>query len=233
VFPDGHLATATLRLDQSGNPGANLLSACLLARSLSNTRAARLLFDAGHVVEARILVRTSVENLIYLGALGNEGETFVKKMLHDEAWSSLTRGQGLFDVEHARDGMPRETASNLSRFLKQVKTEWPDATSLNPKAVAKDNDVRAAYIFYQELSSDAAHPSLTALNRYLVQKDENKIVELNPAPPILIGEAQSTLCLAAMSLLGACAAANQLLGETSGGAGLNSLGEAYMQLASR
>jgi len=48
----------------------------------------------------------------------------------------------------------------------------PKAKLLNPKEALKDSVMRRSYLFYSQLSSDAAHPSITALKRHMLRIKE-------------------------------------------------------------
>jgi len=86
-------------------------------------------------------------------------------------------------------------------------------------------------VLYQKLSSDAAHPSLTALKRHFVQSAGTEGLLLKPR--IKDGEAMDTAFLASMALLGGCIAANDALGGTAGGKRLEGLVAEYDKLAAR
>jgi hypothetical protein len=154
------------------------------------------------VVEARTLVRTIFENKFYLFALVTEGATFVEKMVGDEIWSQTTRGQSLLSEPQARDGMSGDARERLRAYLRGLAGERPKPSSLNPKGIVSTTDISAGYIFYQELSADAAHPSITALNRHVVETEEGEIRAICLRPPMRIDEVRETALLATMALFG-------------------------------
>jgi hypothetical protein len=60
--------------------------------------------------------------------------------------------------------------------MKQAKQRFTGAKTLSPKEVASVRpDFEKTYIFYAQLSSDAAHPSIDALHRYLVPHNADEI----------------------------------------------------------
>jgi hypothetical protein len=97
--------------------------------------------------------------------------------------------------------------------------------------VITGDDISAAYVYYQQLSSDAAHSSITALSRHLVVSEENEVLRLRPR--IEDGEAMDTAFLASMALLGGCIAANDAFGKTTGGERLDGLVAEYHEIAAR
>ena len=80
----------------------------------------------------------------------------------------LALGQNIFATEIELD---KEIGQRLRTFLRTSKRRFEKAKSLLPKQVAQIRpDFEKTYIFYGQLSSDAAHPSVTALNRYVLPK---------------------------------------------------------------
>ena len=102
-----------------------------------------------------------------LGAVSRqEGEAFARKMLHDTMHHRRARGQFLF---HNRFEIPQEIEARLRTWMKETSKEFPSLQSLNPSEVAKAaGDSGKTYIFYSALSSNSAHPSVDALNRYII-----------------------------------------------------------------
>ena len=91
------------------------------------------------------------------------------------------------------------------------------------------------YVFYAELSADAAHPTLDALQRYFVRAREGgevvRGIDINPPPKPR--EAVGTLLYACEALLGVCVGCNEMLGGTAAGAELAELVNEYQLLADR
>jgi hypothetical protein len=79
----------------------------------------------------------------------------------------------------------------------------------------KDSVLRQSYLIYSKLSGDAAHPSILALKRHLVRFVENgeQVMGLDLNPPERGTELAETLDLACNAMIGACVAANQILGH--------------------
>jgi hypothetical protein len=70
-------------------------------------------------------------------------------------------------------------------------------------------------LIYSKLSADAAHPSVLALKRYLVRliEDGEQVMGLDITPPETGVELMDTIDLACNAMIGACVAANQILGH--------------------
>jgi Family of unknown function (DUF5677) len=136
----------------------------LLARTISNIKGAVLLLAARRIVEARTITRCCLENLYWTVGLAEEGESFARKMRDDEMSHRKALGQSIFATEIQ---LEEEVASRLRNFIKGANSQ-ASARSLSPKQVAEIRpDFEKTYIFYGHLSADSAHPSVTALNRYV------------------------------------------------------------------
>jgi hypothetical protein len=70
------------------------------------------------------------------------------------------------------------------------------------------------YAYYALLSHDAAHPSITALNRHFRQLEHGHLTAI-VMPPFKPEERLATLDMACDALLGACLAVGAMLGGTS------------------
>jgi hypothetical protein len=224
---EGVAETARIKDDD-----ARLLAACLLARSISTARAVVHLICLGHVVEARMLARSIFENKFYLYRLARDGSAFAREMLADEVYHRGAQGETMFKEEQARETMGEESRARMKAFIKELRQENPNAKALNPKNAISGTDIGAAYPFYQLLSSDAGHPSVTALNRHVVEATE-EIVGLSLKPRIEEREVMDTAFLAAMALRGVCVAANVAFGGTTGGEQLDGLVAEYHEIAAR
>jgi hypothetical protein len=202
----GKIIVETGDVDLSEDFGGLVI--CLLARSVSIARAVIHLVDLGHVVEARMLARSMFENEIYLEQLASEdGKAFVDEIKEDSALHH--RGLGVAIAASLGGSARVEEIVALSR------QQNPKLKGLTPSNVATRGGMQAAYAFYKQLSSDAGHPSITALKRHFVESAGNGgfFVE----PQIKDGEAMNTAYLAAVALLWSCVAANEARGVTTEG----------------
>jgi hypothetical protein len=154
----------------------------------------------------------------------------VHKVRDDEMSHRRLRGQFMFD-----NGITLEAdvEDRLRTWLRTTNRTFSNAKLLNPKQVAALSDAGRSYIFYSQLSSDAAHPSVTALNRYVVPHTANEIGGIDLNPIVKDKEIEETLELLCQAVIGVCIGVNQILGGTEGGAKLNSLAEEYVALSNR
>ena len=103
----------------------------------------------------------------------------------------------------------------MRAIVKRVRQESPNATPLKPQKVISGTDISSASVIYQKLSSDAAHPSITALKRHFVESTGTGCFSLKRQ--VKDGEVMDTAVLASMALLICCIAANDTFGRTTGG----------------
>jgi hypothetical protein len=203
-----------------GSADPKVVAATLLIRTTSNFKGAMVLARQGMIVETRTLTRCCVENLLWLGRLAAEGDSFVKEMGLDEARSRQKRAKFILDmplpVEEATETRLKETYENLS-------TQWPKAKFLNPKGVAEGGQIESIYLQYSQLSADAAHPSLTALCRYLLHEEGTSMRGIDVCPVPRSGEMASTVHIACIALISACVAFNQIVGPTIPGRAINGI----------
>lgn len=116
--------------------------------------------------------------------------------------------------------------------MKQAKQQFTGAKTLSPKEVASVRpDFEKTYIFYAQLSSDAAHPSIDALHRYLVPHSGDEIGGVDIEPVVKDTEIELTLYYLCSAVMGVCVGVNQMLGGTSGGRVLNQLADEFSSLS--
>ncbi len=101
---------------------------------------------------------------------------------------------------------------------------------LSPKDVALGGLLRDGYLIYTQLSADAAHPTVTSLNRHVGHRETNNeaVVEVAPVPND--AEVTMTWDWACNAMLGACVAVNEILGGTQAGQKLEQIAERYKAL---
>jgi hypothetical protein len=214
------------RIKAGEGAGARVLAAALLARSISTAHAVGPLIGLGHVVEARMLVRSLFENMFYLFRLArDDGSVFARQMQADDQ-----RHRGLLGKE-IEAAMGDEVGSRVKEIAEELLLKSRGEKHLSPKSAISGTEIERAYIYYKQLSVDAAHPSITALNRHLVETEGNEVLRLKPR--IKDGEAMNTAFLASMALLGGCIAANTAFGGRGEGGRLEGLIAEYHEIAAR
>lgn len=228
IFLSDHWNTPDLR---STDP--KIIAVFLLVRTLSNFEGVIELMRLPRIVEARVLTRCCFENLFTMAALRNQGRSFVTDMIEEHKADRKARAE--FLLEQTAGHPNREWEHKLRSFLRNIAQKKARTTSLSPKRVAKKGPLFKGYVFCAELSADAAHPTLDALERYFVRTKENgevvRGIDINP--PARPREAVMTLLYACEAFLGVCVGCNEILGGTAAGAELGELVNEYQLLGDR
>jgi len=219
--------TAKLQITEKGFADEKIIAVTLLARTMSNLKGTMILISEKRIVEARTIARCCFENQYWSTALIEEGEQFTRKMVDDEMKHRTARGQLIF--QNGLDLDP-DVSARLRGWLKTTNQRYADAKTLNPKQVASVHAIGKSYIFYSQISSDAAHPSVASLNRYIVPHTPNEIGGIDVEPIVSENEIVDTLNLLCLAVMGVCVGVNQILGGTPGGEVLDGLATEYVDL---
>ncbi len=91
------LCEREIPIGPNGAADPKVVAATLLIRTTSNFKGAIVLARQGMIVETRTLTRCCVENLLWLGRLAAERDSFVKEMCFDEARNTQRRVQFIFN----------------------------------------------------------------------------------------------------------------------------------------
>jgi len=226
----GIFQTSEVQITDKGYADEQFLTLTLLARTISNLKGALLLLRAKRIVEARTITRCCFENQYWVVALAEQGEAFARKMVHDGAGHRRARGQLIFQSAVQIEASVKD---QLRGWMKQAKQNFADAKTLSPKEVASVRpDFEKTYIFYAQLSSDAAHPSIDALHRYLVPHKGDEVGGVDIEPVVKDVEIELTLYYLCSAVMGVCVGVNQILGGTPGGMVLNQLADVVSSLSS-
>jgi hypothetical protein len=165
-------ATADVPVTAKGFADEKVLAMMLLARTVSNLKGALLLIGGKQIVESRTITRCCLENLYWTVGLAEQGEAFVRMMRDDEMSHRKAQGQSIFGTEIELEA---SVEARLRAFMKDTNGKFATSKTLSPKQVAQiRTDFEKTYIFYGQLSSDAAHPSVSALNRYAVPENRGR-----------------------------------------------------------
>jgi hypothetical protein len=215
--------------DDKGTKFPTVWALALLARTISNIEAARILLDTNHPMEARTLVRCCWENFFCTAAIAKTGDAFLEKLDLDHGASQRKQAQRLRDFATNYGGGDVEVGKALSSFAEVMEKEYPKAAFLNHQRTAEDGTVGEGYVIYNVLSNDAAHPSITSLNRHILSMGRgNWTISANP--PIDQYESIQTLQLACSAVLGVCVAFYEVFGGGETGETLASLGDEFTRL---
>lgn len=194
---------------KAGHP--KIIAVLLLIRTLSNFRGTVILLRADRIVEARTIARCCFENLFHIAALSEDGQQFVREMAEDHEASRKARGE--FLIQQTGEIPEAEWQQRLRVFLASLGKGQTKRKSLDPKRVAARGPLLKGYVYYSQLSSDAAHPTLDALERYLGRSQENgepiRTIDINPL--VRPKERRETLLMACEALLGVCVGVMEIL----------------------
>jgi Family of unknown function (DUF5677) len=147
-----------------GTRDPRVIALALLARSLGHLKAVCHLLERGLITEARTLIRCIFENLFMQGGLAEGGDDFVHKMLDDIAKSRQSRGNWVLGwLDEQEDDSPYE--ERLRESMDKLRALYPKPRPINFGEITRDGALKNAYLWYKQLSADAAHPSLEALTR--------------------------------------------------------------------
>jgi hypothetical protein len=108
-----------------------------------------------------------------------------------------------------------------------MEKKHPKSPAMNHKKNAEDGSIKEAYIFYQVLSNDAAHPSARSLSRYVTWNGNGDDAEftLSAFPTDEPGEVEETIEFLCSVVLCVCVAANEAVGGSESGEKLVKLDE--------
>jgi Family of unknown function (DUF5677) len=203
----GIFSRSNIAVTDQGSADVKVLGLMLLARTLSNLKAALTLVEAGLIVEAKIIARCCFENSYWVGALVKEGDRFRTAMVRHEMKHKRMRAQTIFATAEELKGDIRDKLSGWMREHKQ----YEDSPTLDPKGVCERAE-NESYMFYQHLSWDA-HPSVETLNRYYVAPDGGGVPGIDVDPAVRSTEAVEMLNLMCLAVLGVFFGVGDLLGH--------------------
>jgi hypothetical protein len=194
---------------ETGAADPKIVALLLLIRTLSNFRGTLILLRGDRIIEARTLTRCCLENLFTIAALSEGGQRFVLEMGEDHKASRKARTEFLMQqTGHLPD---TEWQPKLRAFIASLGKGQRKGKSLHPKKVAARGPLFKSYVCYAELSADAAHPTLDALQRYLGRARDKPIRTIDINPLVSPKERRLTLMMVCEALLGACIGVTQIL----------------------
>ena len=222
--------TATVPLSAKGTKDAKVWALALLARTIGNIEGAMLLLDAGRGIETRTLIRCAYENFFCAAAIGKIGDDFIKIMELDDAASCKKQAKRLLDWA-GKQQQQQDFAERLTKFAAALDAKHPKAPYLNHQKAAEVGTIDDAYIFYNVLSNDAAHPSATSLGRYITWNVDDTEWTISAIPADDSDEIDETLELACGVMLGITVAVNEVVDGTNVGEDLFKLSDEFRALS--
>ena len=195
----------------------------LLMRSSGSFQGVILLAERGMVVQARTLVRCVIEDSFVAAALTTEPDKVIQ-MLKDgheasrrfQAEFILAQGLGPSDMDRKKLEEAIDKMDDKARFLM-------------PKKVAGMSSMLPQYLNYMRLSSDAAHPSATSLQKHVKVRDD-RVGWAYSMGPAVQGDIESTLHRALLAVLPMGVVVNQFMPDPVNSAALDALGTRFQAL---
>jgi len=177
------------------------LAVLLFLRGLSSFQGAVLLAERGMTQDARTLARGCFENVFLMGALCKD-PSFAAAFVSDDFLRRAKIAKPLLNLPNG-SGLNAEHIEKLTHFMSDFEISGMSTKSINIADAARSAGLINIYdVYYRGLSTDASHPSITALNRYVEADEHSVIVGLRWGPEV--SDVQDTLrdvCTAAIYLL--------------------------------
>jgi hypothetical protein len=163
-----HAVEITQLLPESKDQ-TELTSRLFFARSTSQFQAAICLAERGMTIEAMVLCRSLMETFFVLNALAQGVVTPAELVSHDGA-SRKSHANALLN----RKGKYPNVAP-FEEILKEFVAEKAESIEIKLFEFARKGNALAAYDgLYRHLSHHAAHPSLSAVDPYLVESSDKQ-----------------------------------------------------------
>jgi hypothetical protein len=223
------LADAKVTFTSKGPNDPKLLTMLLLIRTLSNFQGVILLAERGMIVEARTLGRCCYENAYVVSALQKDGDEFVKAMLSDEMHVRKGTSRWFLDdparLEHVAGG-----EAQLKKNIENIEAEHRKTVGYKFDQIAERAGIADLYIWYKQLSWDAAHPSLQALGRYFDADEQGGNQTLRWGPDCKQEEVGDTLSLCLSAVFCVWLVCAEQLGAPQGQAAASALWQRFKSL---
>jgi len=219
----GGSAAPEVQRNDDNKGDIRLMVVSLIARSLSNMRGVLAMIREKRIVEARVVARCILENQFWAAGFAENPDKFRHAMISHDLNKKGSSGQMLFTTGE----IPDEYEGKLRQWMRENKG-WDKAKSIAPKQVAKNAQVSDAYVFYDLLSSDA-HPTIHALNRYVISKDGKEITDIDLDPEPKEEELAETVSLGCYGLVGALICACKIL-QADASERVDSLAREYLEM---
>ncbi len=221
------MRTMTASMDHPAAHGSNwskeAVAVRLLMRSSGSFQGVILLAKRGMAVQARILVRSIIEDSFVAAALTTEPDKVIQMLKDGDEASRRFQGQFILAQGLGPSDMDRKK-------LEEAIDKMDDSTRfLNLKKVAGMSSMLPQYLNYMRLSSDAAHPSATSLQKHVAVRDDRAgwSYRLGPAAQ---DDVEATLHRAVLSVLPVAVVVNQFMPNPVNKAALEALGTRFHAL---
>lgn len=195
------IAEADRNIEKSdGLADDRVLSLLLFFRCLSNLNGAILMAERAMMIEARTLTRSCGESAICMAGIKFDVDQW-KALLHDELASRKSRAKFLLKNER---WLPDGDVKKLRLYVEGLE-EQGKLSPLRLDEIANKAGLDIHYLLFRQLSADSAHPTVEALNRYVVEKPDGDVEEVQLVPKFTGNEISDTLSIATNFFFVACA----------------------------
>ena len=203
----------------------------LLIRALSNFQGAILMAEYGALAESRTLSRTCLETVFCLAALARGGDEFIRRLISALLADRKSTANWILQKPAIREAMGQENIEKLRQFVDSMSARLDTLQKLGIEEMARQGELEPLYTWYRQLSGDAAHPSLDALERYLIKGDGGEWEEIRWGPNCDGEELKWTVLLSCNWLFAALQAAEDRLRIGIDRAALKALWERFQSLS--
>lgn len=160
------------------------LTALLFMRGLSGFQGAILLAERGMTPESRTLIRGCFETVFCLGAVRKDS-AFAEAFIRDDASRRQKLARMLLKLPDDSSGLDSHHIDKLKGFLDDLAQSGLQSEPLQIARAAELAGLTDIYdTYYRGLSNDAAHPSVTALNRHVSADKSGFIMGLRWGPDV-------------------------------------------------
>jgi Family of unknown function (DUF5677) len=218
------VADAKVEVGERWAKEPKVIALALLCRTLGNLKGAVLLLQQRMLVEAQVLTRCCVENLICVGALSHASDAFVDELIRADAHSKKKLVKSVIKT-YAEDIERTKSVVRLKEVVKAIEASHPKTNQLNTQKLSENNPVGASYLQFSVLSERAVHVSASSLGRHLGRELDGKQVFLKvDIAPESSEESIVSLQLELLgTVLGVVVGVNEIVGGTEPGRELNTL----------
>ncbi|RST80584.1 hypothetical protein EJC49_24565 [Aquibium carbonis] len=154
------------------------IKAALYARALTLCQGSLLLIENDRQLDFRVHTRGVIEAVMYLIALDRDA-AFVTKMKGDDYKSRQSRAGRHLNAQDFNG--TADVRQLLEEFLAQG---LQGAKAIQVSALLKGSQFDRLYRTYRDISGDAAHVSITSLNRHYVENPADQSAKLIVHPPL-------------------------------------------------
>lgn len=201
------------------------LTALLFMRGLSGFQGAVLLAERGMTQEARTLTRGCFETVFCLGAVRKD-PAFADAFIKDDASRREKLARLLLKTP---DGLDTGNIEKLQGFLDDQAQSGLESQPLQIARAAELAGLTGIYdTYYRGLSNDAAHPSVTALNRHVNADESGLIKGLHWGPDVK--DVEDTMMVACTAAVYVIYLAKEMLNREDISQGLDRCWEEYKRL---